>query len=51
MSSLKKKMKAEVMVTIGSKEGLAHLMLATLDRGDTDDFCSRGGRRRGRRLI
>jgi alanine-synthesizing transaminase len=25
----------EVVVTIGSKEGLAHLMLATLDRGDT----------------
>src|SRR5437773_7243907 len=26
---------SEVIVTIGSKEGLAHLMLATLDRGDT----------------
>ena len=26
---------AEAVVTIGSKEGLAHLMLATLDRGDT----------------
>jgi len=26
---------AEAIVTIGSKEGLAHLMLATLDRGDT----------------
>ena len=26
---------SEVVVTIGSKEGLAHLMLATLDRGDT----------------
>lgn len=26
---------AESIVTIGSKEGLAHLMLATLDRGDT----------------
>jgi alanine-synthesizing transaminase len=25
----------EAIVTIGSKEGLAHLMLATLDRGDT----------------
>lgn len=25
----------ETIVTIGSKEGLAHLMLATLDRGDT----------------
>jgi alanine-synthesizing transaminase len=25
----------EAVVTIGSKEGLAHLMLATLDRGDT----------------
>jgi alanine-synthesizing transaminase len=27
--------RAEAIVTIGSKEGLAHLMLATLDRGDT----------------
>ena len=26
---------SEAIVTIGSKEGLAHLMLATLDRGDT----------------
>jgi alanine-synthesizing transaminase len=26
---------SESVVTIGSKEGLAHLMLATLDRGDT----------------
>jgi alanine-synthesizing transaminase len=26
---------SEAVVTIGSKEGLAHLMLATLDRGDT----------------
>ncbi len=26
---------AEAIVTIGSKEGLAHLMLATLDHGDT----------------
>jgi alanine-synthesizing transaminase len=26
---------AEAIMTIGSKEGLAHLMLATLDRGDT----------------
>ncbi|NEN76200.1 alanine transaminase [Pelistega sp. NLN82] len=26
---------AEAIVTIGSKEGLAHLMLATLDEGDT----------------
>jgi alanine-synthesizing transaminase len=26
---------AEAIVTIGSKEGLAHLMLATLDRGDS----------------
>ncbi len=26
---------SETIVTIGSKEGLAHLMLATLDRGDT----------------
>ena len=26
---------AEAIVTIGSKEGLAHLMLATLERGDT----------------
>jgi len=26
---------AEAIVTIGSKEGLAHLMLATLDQGDT----------------
>jgi len=26
---------AEAIVTIGSKEGLAHLMLATMDRGDT----------------
>lgn len=26
---------AEAIVTIGSKEGLAHLMLAALDRGDT----------------
>ena len=25
----------EAIVTIGSKEGLAHLVLATLDRGDT----------------
>jgi len=25
----------EAIVTIGSKEGLAHLMLATLDKGDT----------------
>ncbi len=25
----------EAVVTIGSKEGLAHLMLAALDRGDT----------------
>ena len=25
---------SEAIVTIGSKEGLAHLMLATLDRGD-----------------
>ena len=25
----------EAIATIGSKEGLAHLMLATLDRGDT----------------
>lgn len=25
----------EAIVTIGSKEGLAHLMLATLDHGDT----------------
>ena len=25
----------EAIVTIGSKEGLAHLMLATLDQGDT----------------
>ena len=25
----------EAIVTIGSKEGLAHLMLATMDRGDT----------------
>src|SRR5262245_10302219 len=25
----------EAIVTIGSKEGLAHLMLATLERGDT----------------
>src|SRR5688572_20761171 len=28
-------MDAEAIVTIGSKEGLAHLMLATLERGDT----------------
>ncbi|MEW6688301.1 MAG: alanine transaminase [Pseudomonadota bacterium] len=28
-------MNAEAIVTIGSKEGLAHLMLATLERGDT----------------
>jgi alanine-synthesizing transaminase len=28
-------MDSEAIVTIGSKEGLAHLMLATLDRGDT----------------
>jgi alanine-synthesizing transaminase len=28
-------MDTEAIVTIGSKEGLAHLMLATLDRGDT----------------
>ena len=28
-------MDREAIVTIGSKEGLAHLMLATLDRGDT----------------
>jgi len=28
-------MDKEAIVTIGSKEGLAHLMLATLDRGDT----------------
>ncbi|MBI4984509.1 MAG: aminotransferase class I/II-fold pyridoxal phosphate-dependent enzyme [Rhodocyclales bacterium] len=26
---------SEAIVTLGSKEGLAHLMLATLDRGDT----------------
>ncbi len=26
---------SEAIVTIGSKEGLAHLMLATLDHGDT----------------
>src|SRR5699024_10363992 len=26
---------SEAIVTIGSKEGLAHLMLATLDAGDT----------------
>lgn len=26
---------SEAIVTIGSKEGLAHLMLATMDRGDT----------------
>src|SRR4030095_8056736 len=26
---------SETIVTLGSKEGLAHLMLATLDRGDT----------------
>ncbi len=26
---------SEAVVTIGSKEGLAHLMLATLERGDT----------------
>jgi alanine-synthesizing transaminase len=26
---------SEAIVTIGSKEGLAHLMLATLDKGDT----------------
>ncbi|MBK1679900.1 alanine transaminase [Rhodocyclus tenuis] len=26
---------SEAVVTLGSKEGLAHLMLATLDRGDT----------------
>jgi len=26
---------SEAIVTIGSKEGLAHLMLATLDQGDT----------------
>jgi alanine-synthesizing transaminase len=26
---------SEAVITIGSKEGLAHLMLATLDRGDT----------------
>ena len=26
---------SEAIVTIGSKEGIAHLMLATLDRGDT----------------
>ncbi|HEU0200918.1 MAG TPA: aminotransferase class I/II-fold pyridoxal phosphate-dependent enzyme, partial [Burkholderiaceae bacterium] len=26
---------SEAIVTIGSKEGLAHLMLATLERGDT----------------
>ena len=26
---------SESIVTIGSKEGLAHLMLAILDRGDT----------------
>ena len=29
---------SEAIVTIGSKEGLAHLMLATLDHGDTVDF-------------
>jgi alanine-synthesizing transaminase len=28
-------LETEAVVTIGSKEGLAHLMLATLDRGDT----------------
>ncbi len=28
-------MESEAIVTIGSKEGLAHLMLATLERGDT----------------
>ena len=28
-------METEAIVTIGSKEGLAHLMLATLERGDT----------------
>ena len=28
-------MEKEAIVTIGSKEGLAHLMLATLERGDT----------------
>ena len=28
-------MDREAIVTIGSKEGLAHIMLATLDRGDT----------------
>src|SRR4029078_437328 len=28
-------MDTEAIVTIGSKEGLAHLMLATLERGDT----------------
>src|SRR6185436_18398210 len=28
-------MDSEAIVTIGSKEGLAHLMLATLERGDT----------------
>jgi alanine-synthesizing transaminase len=28
-------MDREAIVTLGSKEGLAHLMLATLDRGDT----------------
>src|SRR3546814_15375159 len=27
---------SEAIVTIGSKEGLAHLMLATLDSGDTE---------------
>ncbi len=45
----------EAIVTIGSKEGLAHLMLATLDRGDTvlvpnpelsDSYLWRGHRRR-----
>jgi len=28
-------LESEAIVTIGSKEGIAHLMLATLDRGDT----------------
>ncbi|SQC91867.1 LL-diaminopimelate aminotransferase [Cedecea neteri] len=45
---------SEAIVTIGSKEGLAHLMLATLDHGDTvlvpnpklpDSYLRRGYRR------
>ena len=39
---------SEAIVTIGSKEGLAHLMLATLDRGDTVlviENCSRPDQR------